>query len=93
MSKAKSELTKEAVDGFASAYGAVKPYIPQSYHKRIEFAIKALLKKLPLLPLKVKRGDVVVIGKYSGSEVMIDDESVLFIREDDVKAILSRDSK
>ena len=41
-----------------------------------------------LRPLEVKKGDKVLIGKYSGSEVKIDDKEYLILREEDVLAIL-----
>ena len=39
-------------------------------------------------PLDVKRGDKVLFGKYSGSEITLDGEDHLIIREDDVLAVL-----
>ena len=39
------------------------------------------------IPLDVKAGDKILFGKYSGSEVKIDDEEYLIMREDDVLAI------
>ncbi len=39
-------------------------------------------------PLDVQKGDRVLLGKYSGTEVNIDGEEHLIIREDDVLAIL-----
>jgi len=41
-----------------------------------------------LRPLDVHKGDRVLFGKYSGSEVNIDGEEHLIIREEDVLAIL-----
>jgi chaperonin GroES len=38
--------------------------------------------------LDVKAGDKVVFGKYSGTEVKVDGEELLIIREDDVLGIL-----
>ena len=40
--------------------------------------------------LSVKVGDKVLIGKYSGSEVKLDGEEHLILREDDVLAILDK---
>ena len=40
------------------------------------------------IPLDVKAGDKILFGKYSGSEVKIDDKEYLIMREDDVLAIL-----
>lgn len=38
--------------------------------------------------LEVKQGDRILIGKYAGTEVKIDGEEHLIMREDDVLAIL-----
>ena len=40
------------------------------------------------IPLDVKAGDKILFGKYSGSEVKIDDKEYLIMREEDVRAIL-----
>ena len=40
------------------------------------------------IPLDVKAGDRILFGKYSGSEVKIDDKEYLIMREEDVLAIL-----
>jgi chaperonin GroES len=40
------------------------------------------------IPLDVKAGDRILFGKYSGSEVKIDDKDYLILREEDVLAIL-----
>jgi chaperonin GroES len=40
------------------------------------------------IALDVKAGDKVLFGKYSGSEVKIDDKEYLILREEDVLAIL-----
>jgi chaperonin GroES len=39
-------------------------------------------------PLDVKTGDKVVFGKYAGTEVKIDGEELLIIREDDVLGVI-----
>lgn len=39
-------------------------------------------------PLTVKEGDNVLYGKYAGTEVKIDGENVMIMREDDVMAII-----
>jgi len=39
-------------------------------------------------PLEVKAGDRVLIGKYSGSEVKIDGEEHVIIREDEVLGVV-----
>ena len=40
------------------------------------------------LPLDVKPGDRVLFGKYSGTEVKIDDEELLILREDEILGIV-----
>ena len=40
------------------------------------------------VPLDVKAGDRILFGKYSGSEVKIDGEEYLILREEDVLGIL-----
>jgi chaperonin GroES len=41
-----------------------------------------------LIPLEVKAGDKILFGKYSGSEVKIEGEEHLILREDDILGIL-----
>ena len=44
-------------------------------------------------PLDVKKGDRVLFGKYSGSEIKVDDEDYLILREDEILAKLSGAAK
>ena len=39
-------------------------------------------------PLDVKVGDKVLFGKYSGTEIKVDGEDLLVMREDDIMAII-----
>ena len=41
------------------------------------------------VPMEVKVGDRILFGKYSGSEVKIDGEELLIMREDDILGILA----
>ncbi len=41
------------------------------------------------VPLEVKAGDRVLFSKYAGTEVKIDGQERIFMREDDILAILS----
>jgi len=41
-----------------------------------------------LIPLDVKAGDKVLFSKYSGSEIKIDGDEHLILREDDLLAVL-----
>ena len=40
------------------------------------------------LPLDVKEGDRVLFGKYAGTEIKIEDEEHLIMREDDILGII-----
>ena len=40
------------------------------------------------ISLDVKAGDKILFGKYSGSEVKLDDEEYLIMKEEDVLAII-----
>ena len=41
-------------------------------------------------PMEVKKGDKILFGKYSGSEVKIEDEEYLIIREDEILGIIEK---
>jgi chaperonin GroES len=41
-------------------------------------------------PLDVKVGDEVLFGKYSGTEVKVDNEELVVMREDDIMAIIEK---
>ena len=41
-----------------------------------------------IIPLDVKAGDKVLFSKYSGSEIKIDGDDHLILREDDLLAVL-----
>lgn len=40
------------------------------------------------IPMVLKKGDKILFGKYSGTEVKIDGQEYLIMREDDVLAII-----
>ena len=40
------------------------------------------------VPLEVKAGDTIIVGKYAGSEVKLDDVEYVILREDDVLGIV-----
>ena len=42
-----------------------------------------------LVPMTCKVGDKVLYGKYSGTEVTLDDDQFLILRESDVLAVIS----
>jgi len=41
-----------------------------------------------LQPMNVKAGDRILFGKYAGTDVKIDDEDYIIMREDDILGIL-----
>jgi chaperonin GroES len=40
-------------------------------------------------PMDVEKGDRVLIGKYSGSEIKIGDQDLVIVREDEILAVVS----
>ena len=42
------------------------------------------------LPMSVKKGDRVLIGKYSGQDIKISDEEHTILREDEILAIIEK---
>ena len=47
-----------------------------------------VLDKGDRVALEVKQGDKILFGKYSGSEVRIDGEDLLILREDEILGII-----
>ncbi|MCM8784545.1 MAG: co-chaperone GroES [Candidatus Omnitrophica bacterium] len=47
-----------------------------------------LLENGEIRPLEVKVGDKVLYGKYSGTEITIEDQEYLILREEDILAII-----
>ena len=45
------------------------------------------------IPLDVQAGDRVLFGKYSGSEIKVDGDEYLIMREDDILGVLERASE
>lgn len=46
-----------------------------------------------IVPLEVKVGDRILFGKWSGTEVRIDGEDLLIMKESDVFGILAQDAE
>jgi chaperonin GroES len=42
-----------------------------------------------VIPLEVKKGDKVLIGKYSGTEVTVDGDELVIVREEEILAKIS----
>src|SRR3989338_11672030 len=47
------------------------------------------LKNGKVVPIAVKTGDRIIFGKYSGSEVKVDEKEYVFLSEDDILAIVT----
>ena len=62
-------------------------------------AVRNITKRYPgviannKISLDVKAGDRVLFGKYSGTEIKVDGEEYLIVREDDVLGILAESAK
>jgi len=52
-----------------------------------------MLENGTVVPLDVKEGDVVIFAKYAGTEVKFGDEEYLILRESDILAVLTEESK
>ena len=58
--------------------------------KVIAVAKGKLLEDGRIKPLEVKAGDRILFGKYAGTEIKVEDEEVLILREDDILAIIGK---
>ncbi len=47
-----------------------------------------MLDKGEIIPLGVKKGDQVLFGKYSGTEVKVSGEELIVMREDDIMGVI-----
>jgi chaperonin GroES len=54
---------------------------------------KGKREKGELVPLDVKVGDRILFGKYSGTEIKLEDEEYLIIREDEVLGVIEGAAK
>ena len=67
---------KYLVSVLGGLYGRVYP----------EQALRVM--KRELVPLDVKAGDKVLFGKYAGTEIKIDGEELLMMKEDDILGVI-----
>ena len=49
-----------------------------------------LVKGGKVIPLDVKEGDKVLFGKYTGTEVKVDGEDLVLLREEDILAVFNK---
>jgi chaperonin GroES len=45
------------------------------------------------MPIDVKKGDRVLIGKYSGTDIKIGDVEVVIVREDEILGVIEKKKK
>ena len=70
-------------------------YLPDSAQEKpqegkvIAVGTGKMLKSGKVVPLSVKAGDKIIFGKYSGSEIKVDDKEYVFLNEDDILAIVT----
>ena len=75
------ETTKSGI--ILSASSKEKPQIA----KVLEVG-PGLKKDGQIIPLEVKKGDKIVVSKYSGTEVKYEGEELIIVRESDILAIV-----
>ena len=42
------------------------------------------------MPIDVKKGDRVLIGKYSGNDIKMDEEEFVIVREDKIRGVIEK---
>jgi len=52
-----------------------------------------LLDSGKLIPMDVKVGDKIIYGKYGGTEIKVEGEEYIILRQDDVLAVLDKGKK
>src|SRR5882762_4191919 len=52
-----------------------------------------MLENGSVTPLEVKKGDRILFGKYSGTEIKLEDQDYLILREDEIVGILTHVGK
>ena len=84
-------IVKRVEEGKTSPGGIVIP--DSATEKPIQGEIVAvgngkILDNGEVRALEVKKGDKILFGKYSGTEVKIDGEELLVLREDDIMGVI-----
>lgn len=79
-------------DKAATTQGGI--YLPETAQDAPQWGTIVAVGKGKLLdngqvrPMSVKQGDRVIFGKYSGTKMKVDSEELLFMREDDIMAVV-----
>jgi chaperonin GroES len=71
-----------------SRNGTSSPSAARSHHRKGDRGGGEDQRGGKLIPVDVKRGDRVLFDKYAGTEIKIDGEDHLILREDDVLGII-----
>jgi chaperonin GroES len=61
-----------------------------TFGKVIAVGLGKVLDNGQVRPLDVKIGDRILFGKYSGTEVKVDNEELVVMREEDVMAVVEK---
>ena len=84
-------LVKRVEEETKTAGGLIIPETAKEKPQRGEIVAAGNGKKTEdgkILPLDIKVGDKVLFGKYSGTEIKVDGEDFLMMREDDILAVV-----
>lgn len=85
-------LIKRLDDERTSAGGIVIPDTASekpSRGKVVAIGSGKILSDGKIMPLTVKVGDTVVFGKYSGTEIKINGEELIVMREEDILGVIA----
>ena len=84
-------ILKRMEEETTSTGGIVIPYSATEKPVRGEIIAAGTGKRLEsgeIIPLDVKVGDTVLFGKYSGTEVKMNGDELLVMREDDIMCVI-----
>ena len=84
-------ILKRMEEETTSAGGIVIPDSAAEKPQRGEIVAAGTGKRLDngeMIPLDVKIGDTVLFGKYSGTEVKVDGDDLLVMREEDIMGVI-----
>jgi chaperonin GroES len=88
----KDRILAKRIEGEAKTKGGI--IIPDTaQEKPLEGSVLAVGKGKvtddgKLQPMEVQKGDRILFGKYSGTEIVIDGQDLVILREDDVLAVM-----
>jgi len=84
-------MVKQEIETQKSAGGIFLPDSAQEapqWGKIMEIGPGKTMEDGKIRPLAVKKGDKVIFGKYSGTKVKMGDDELLFMREEDIIAVV-----